>query len=120
MSKFIPGRFKRLFVWLFCSLSTIALVTTAIAERATTTDRAFIEMQTSVNAIMVAVVDWSAHEVWEAGYAETMTGRNWLSAKQYATHYWRPELWCHLAAPVGQTRIGDQCGVAKMVVENDR
>ena len=85
MSKFIPGRFKKLFVWLFCSLSTIALVTTAIAERATTTDRPFIEMQTSVNAIMVAVVDWAAHEVWEAGYAETMTGRNWLTAKQYAT-----------------------------------
>lgn len=55
------------------------------AEKATSTDRPFIEMQTSINAIMVAVVDWAAHEVWEAGYAETMTGRNWLTAKQYAT-----------------------------------
>ena len=80
MSSFIPGKFNRVFVLLFCALSTIAL-----AEKATNTDRAFIEMQTSINAIMVAVVDWSAHEVWEAGYAETMTGRNWLTAKQYAT-----------------------------------
>jgi cytochrome c556 len=57
----------------------------AFAAETTTTDREFIEMQTSLNAIMVAVVDWAAHEVWEAGYAETLTGRNWLTAKQYAT-----------------------------------
>jgi hypothetical protein len=75
-----PGKSSRVFVFLFCALSTVAL-----AEKATTTDRAFIEVQTSINAIMVAVVDWAAHEVWEAGYAETMTGRNWLTAKQYAT-----------------------------------
>lgn len=49
------------------------------------TDREFIEMQTSINALMVAVVDWAAHEVWEAGYANTMTGQNWLTVKQYAT-----------------------------------
>jgi hypothetical protein len=42
-------------------------------------------MQTSINAIMVAVVDWSAHEVWEAGYAETITDADWLATKQYAT-----------------------------------
>ena len=56
----------------------------AIAQKATSTDREFIEMQTSLNAMMVAMVDWSAHEIWEAGYAETMTGRNWLTTKQYA------------------------------------
>lgn len=54
------------------------------AAEPTETDRQFIEMQTSLNAIMVAVVDWAAHEVWEAGYAETMAERNWLTAKQYA------------------------------------
>jgi hypothetical protein len=57
----------------------------ASAAEPTKTDREFIEMQTSLNALMVAVVDWSAHEVWEAGYAEKMTGRNWLTVKQYAT-----------------------------------
>ena len=57
----------------------------AAAQRAGTTDREFIEMQTSLNAIMVSSVDWAAHEVWEAGYADTLTGRNWLSVKQYAT-----------------------------------
>lgn len=54
------------------------------AAEPTTTEREFIEMQTSLNATMVAVVDWAAHEIWEAGYAETMTGRNWLTTKQFA------------------------------------
>jgi len=80
MSSFVFGKFNKFLVLLLFAFSTVAL-----AEKATTTDRAFIEMQTSVNAIMVAVVDWAAHEVWEAGYAETMTGRNWLTVKQYAT-----------------------------------
>ena len=57
----------------------------AVAEKTTTTDREFIEMQTSINALMVAVVDWAAHELWEAGYADTLTDRNWLTTKQYAT-----------------------------------
>ena len=56
----------------------------SFAAEPTKTDREFIEMQTSLNASMVAVVDWAAHEIWEAGYAETMTGRNWLTTKQYA------------------------------------
>lgn len=65
------------------SLGVLGVGVTRSAET-TTTDREFIEMQTSLNAVMVAVVDWAAHEVWEAGYAETMTGRNWLTVKQYA------------------------------------
>ncbi len=85
MSRFIPSTLRTLSVWLLCILSTIALVTSVFAAKATSTDRPFIEMQTSVNAIMVAVVDWAAHEVWEAGYAETMTGRDWLTVRQYAT-----------------------------------
>jgi hypothetical protein len=66
-------------------LAILVAVPGAVAQQTTTMDREFIEMQTSINAMMVAVVDWAAHEVWEAGYAETMTGRNWLTAKQYAT-----------------------------------
>lgn len=67
------------------AMSAMAMAPNVLAADTTTTDREFIEMQTSINAIMVAVVDWAAHEVWEAGYAETITGRNWLTAKQYAT-----------------------------------
>ena len=85
MSKFIPGTTRKLSILLLCFFSTIAVVTSAFAARATNTDRSFIEMQTSLNAMMVAMVDWSAHEVWEAGYAETLTGRDWLAVKQYAT-----------------------------------
>jgi len=78
-----PARKK--IVGLICGTVAMGLVTAAFAQRATTTDREFIEMQTSINAIMVAVVDWAAHEVWESGYAETLTGRNWLTVRQYAT-----------------------------------
>jgi len=72
----------------FAVVALLAAVVTVSADdsiEATQTDREFIEMQTSVNAIMVAMVDWAAHEIWEAGYAETLTGRNWLTTKQYAT-----------------------------------
>ena len=62
----------------------VSLQQSSSAAEPSTTDREFIELQTSVNAIMVGVVDWAAHEIWEAGYAETLTGRNWLTAKQYA------------------------------------
>jgi len=85
MSKFVPNTTKKLSVWLLCVLSTVAVITSAFGAKATNTDREFIEMQTSLNAMMVAMVDWSAHEVWEASYAETMTGRDWLTVKQYAT-----------------------------------
>ena len=71
------------------TLLALMLLTTApgsVAQQSTTTtEREFIELQTSINAMMVAVVDWAAHEVWEAGYADTLTGRNWLTVKQYAT-----------------------------------
>lgn len=80
-----PTLARKKVVGLVCGAVAMGLVTAAFAQRATTTDREFIEMQTSINAIMVAVVDWAAHEVWEAGYAETMTGRDWLTVKQYAT-----------------------------------
>lgn len=72
----------------FSAVVLLAMFATVNADEpieATQTDREFIEMQTSINAIMVAMVDWAAHEIWEAGYAETLTGRNWLTTKQYAT-----------------------------------
>ena len=56
----------------------------AHANEPTTTDREFIELQTSLNALMVAVVDWAAHELWEAAYADSLDNSNWLTAKQYA------------------------------------
>lgn len=75
---------RRAALGIAAAVALLGISTGAIAADTSTTDREFIEMQTSVNAIMVAVVDWSAHEIWEAGYADVMTGRNWLTAKQYA------------------------------------
>ena len=76
---------RQLLLVVIAVVATLGVGLNALAADASKTDREFIEMQTSLNAIMVAVVDWSAHEVWEAAYAETMTGRNWLTVKQYAT-----------------------------------
>ena len=70
---------------LVAGLAAAASLPITLATETTRTDREFVEMQTSINALMVAVVDWAAHEVWEAAYADTLTGRNWLTVKQYAT-----------------------------------
>jgi hypothetical protein len=72
-------------IGLVAGLVTTVTLPFALATETTRTDREFVEMQTSINALMVAVVDWAAHEVWEAAYADTLTDRNWLTVKQYAT-----------------------------------
>ena len=43
-----------------------------------------IPLRTSINALMVALVDHSAHEIWEAGSAQRMTGRDWQTVEQHA------------------------------------
>lgn len=71
---------------LTAALFTIVLfaATSLSAAEPKVSDQKFIQMQTSLNAMMVSVVDWAAHEIWEAGEAETLTGRNWLTVRQYA------------------------------------
>ena len=39
-------------------------------------DGDYIPVLTSINALMVALVDHSAHEIWEAGSAATLTSRD--------------------------------------------
>lgn len=47
-------------------------------------DPEFIPVATSINAMMVALVDHAAHEIWEAGSAQTLTGRDWQAVEQHA------------------------------------
>jgi len=47
-------------------------------------DSDFIPVGTSVNALMVALVDHAAHEIWEAGARQTLTGRDWQTVEQHA------------------------------------
>lgn len=49
-----------------------------------TEDASFVPLATSINALMVALVDHSAHELWDAGYQENMTGRDWQIIEQHA------------------------------------
>jgi hypothetical protein len=43
-----------------------------------------VSLKTSINALMVALVDHAAHEIWEAGSAERLTGRDWQTVEQHA------------------------------------
>ena len=43
-----------------------------------------VPLQTSINALMVALVDHAAHEIWTAGAAETLTERDWQMVEQHA------------------------------------
>ncbi len=47
-------------------------------------DGEYLPVQTSINALMVALVDHSAHNIWEAGSAETLTSQDWQTADQHA------------------------------------
>ena len=47
-------------------------------------DEEYIPVSTSINALMVALVDHSAHELWEAASAETLSAREWQTAEQHA------------------------------------
>ena len=43
----------------------------------------FIPVPVSINAMMVALVDHSAHEIWDAGNAGGLTGREWQDVEQH-------------------------------------
>lgn len=47
-------------------------------------DGEHIPVLASINAMMVALVDHSAHELWEAGSATTLTSQEWRIAEQHA------------------------------------
>jgi len=48
-------------------------------------DAPLVPMEISINALMVALVDHAAHEIWEAASATTLTGRDWQGVEQHAT-----------------------------------
>lgn len=68
---------------LFCA-SLIGL-STLLAWRADAAqpESYFIPVPVSINAMMVALVDHSAHEIWDAGNASTLTGRDWQNVEQH-------------------------------------
>lgn len=47
-------------------------------------DTEFVALETSVNALMVALVDHAAHEIWEAASKPSLTGRDWQGVEQHA------------------------------------
>ncbi len=47
-------------------------------------DAEAVRLKTSINALMVALVDHAAHEIWEAASADRLTGRDWQVVEQHA------------------------------------
>lgn len=47
-------------------------------------DSEFVPLETSINALMVALVDHAAHEIWEAASATTLTKSDWQTVEQHA------------------------------------
>lgn len=47
-------------------------------------DAEAVSLETSINAVMVALVDHAAHEIWEAASAQRLTGRDWQTVEQHA------------------------------------
>ena len=43
-----------------------------------------VPLQTSINALMVDLVDHAAHEIWDAGYADNLTDHDWQVVEQHA------------------------------------
>jgi hypothetical protein len=43
-----------------------------------------VSLETSINAVMVSLVDHAAHEIWEAASADRLTGRDWQTVEQHA------------------------------------
>ncbi len=71
----------------FVSVSvTVALLANGcgVAQEPTEQPPPGIPVSTSINAIMVALVDHAAHYIWEAGYADTLSGRDWQQVEQHA------------------------------------
>ena len=70
------------------ALLPAACLTVSLAWRpglAQDTDGAeYLPLQTSINALMVALVDHSAHELWQAGSSQTLSPLNWRTVEQHA------------------------------------
>jgi cytochrome c553 len=44
----------------------------------------YVGLQTSINAVMVDLVDHAAHFLWDASYKPQLSGRDWQQVEQHA------------------------------------
>lgn len=63
-------------------LTTLLACRPALAQDVEDAD--YLSVQTSINALMVALVDHSAHELWAAGSAQTLGPVDWRTVEQHA------------------------------------
>jgi len=73
----------RLFTVTLSSLAILLGARLGVAQQAGS-DAPFIRLQTSINALMVDLVDHAAHEIWDASYAEDLSEQDWQVVEQHA------------------------------------
>lgn len=77
-----PNRTHRSLLVFLTAVSGIFLWRFVAAQQ--TVNHPFVPLSTSINWLMVALVDHAAHEVWDASYAEDLTDQDWLTVEQHA------------------------------------
>ncbi len=68
---------------LLVSAAALVGVQRGLAQQADS-DGPSVPLQTSINALMVDLVDHAAHEIWDASYAEELTEHDWQVVEQHA------------------------------------
>ena len=78
-------QFLRVLVAAMLLFASVFGLSMALAWRASAAPGSFfVEVPVSINALMVALIDHSAHEIWEAGDAAALKEQEWLNAEQHA------------------------------------
>jgi hypothetical protein len=65
------------------SALTLTVIRSGTAQESKA-NSSFQPLQTSINAVMVDLVDHAAHNIWDASYAEVLNGRDWQEVEQHA------------------------------------
>ena len=80
MKPIVSGTVRSVAFVLTTALMMVCVSRLGVAQ----SDANAVPLKTSINALMVALVDHAAHEIWEAGSAERLTGRDWQTVEQHA------------------------------------
>ena len=75
--------FKSCIAWVAIAFIAVLWSSTCSAQ-APVDGKTVVPLQTSINALMVDMIDQAAHEIWEAGYAEKLSGRDWQMVELHA------------------------------------
>lgn len=81
----LKQNFIKLMVVLFGTLIFLVVLSMGLASRVTAADANTLEVPVSINALMVTLIDHSAHYLWDYGSMEReITDEEWRTVEYYA------------------------------------